>query len=118
MPECSALLEWSQRFLDGMDEFHRSARISGQNVQRMVEAAGYVDFEETIIRCCVSPWCRSEEEKLVANWFNICFIEGIEAMSLAPLVEKCCMTLCQVEALQARVKRESCNLEFRAYFNM
>lgn len=70
MPKRSALLEWSQRFLGVMNEFHRIARISGQKVQRMVEAAGYVNFEETIIRCCVSPWCHSEGEKLVANWFN------------------------------------------------
>ncbi|KAJ3499543.1 hypothetical protein NLG97_g248 [Lecanicillium saksenae] len=118
MPECSALLEWSQKFLSGMDEFHRSARLSGPNVRRMVETAGYVDFKETIIRCCVSPWCHGQGETLVANWFNICFTEGIEAMSLVPLMEKCYMTLCQVKALQARVKRESCNLKFHAYFNM
>ena len=118
IPESSALLEWSQKFLEGMDHFQRSARILSPKVQCMVEAAGYVDFEETIIRCCVSPWCNDPGEKLVANWFNLCLTEGIEAMSLVPLVEKCCMTVCEIKNLQARVKRESCNLQLRAYFHM
>lgn len=101
-----------------MDDFQRSARISSPKAQRMVEAAGYVDFKETKIRCCVSPWCDDTRARLVANWFNVCLIEGIEAMSLAPLVEKCRMNAYQIKELQARVKRESCNLQLHAYFNM
>ncbi|TQV90234.1 methyl transferase [Cordyceps javanica] len=118
IPESSALLEWSQKFLEGMDHFQRSARVLSRKVQRMLEAAGYVGFEETIIRCCVSPWSNDTRERLVAKWFNLCLTEGIEAMSLAPLVEKCCMTICEIKKLQARVKRESCNLQLHAYFNM
>lgn len=90
-----------------MGRFQRSARISSPEVQRIVEAAGYVNFEETILRCCVSPWCDGTRGRLVANWFNVCLIEGIEAMSLAPLVEKFHVTRCQIKELQ-----------LRAYFNM
>lgn len=118
IPESSALLEWSKKFLEGMDYFQRSARILSEEVQRMVEAAGYADFEETKIRCYVSPWCDDTHERLVARWFNICLTEGIEAMSLVPLVEKCDMSVYQIRDLQTRVKRESCNLQLRAYFNM
>lgn len=118
IPEGSALLEWSQKFLGGMDDFQRSARLYSPRVRRLIEAAGYIDFEETIVRCCVSPWCNGSRERLVANWLNVCLIDGIEAMSLAPLVEKCGMTVCQIKELQARLKQECCNSHFKAYFNM
>lgn len=66
VPENSALLEWSQKFLGGMDKFQRSARVSSPKV--LVEAAGFVDFKETIIRCCVNPWCDDPHDRLVADW--------------------------------------------------
>ncbi len=87
-------------------------------MQRMIEAAGYTGFQETILRCCVSPWCDGSHEKLVAKWFNVGLIEAMEAMGMAPLVEKLGMDISQVKALHERIKSESCNLRFHAYFNM
>lgn len=101
-----------------MDDFQRSARVSSPAVQRLIEDAGYIDFQETIIRCCVNPWCDDPAERLAANWFNICLTESIEALGLAPLVEKCAMSIPQFQILQARVKKEICNIGFRAYFNL
>ncbi|KAJ2980233.1 hypothetical protein NQ176_g2761 [Zarea fungicola] len=117
-PESSALREWSRLFLKGMDGFQRSVRVSSSNVRRMMETAGYVEFDETIIRCCVSPWCDDPHEKLVAKWFNVGLTEAIEAMSLAPLVENLGMDVSQVKELCERLRSEICKLRYHAYFNM
>lgn len=74
-------------FLKGMDLFQRGARTCSSEVQRMMEAVGYIDFDETVIRCCVSPWCEDEDEKRVARWFNICLIDSIEAMVIVSRAE-------------------------------
>ncbi len=118
VPDNSALLKWSQLFLIGMDRFQRSARVSSSQVQHMMEAAGYIEFDETIIRCCVSPWCDDPHEKLVARWFNAGLTEAVEAMSLAPLVEKLDMDVSQVKDLCERLRSEICTLRYQAYFNM
>lgn len=118
VPSNSALLEWSQLFLTGMDGFQRSARVSSSQVRRMMEAAGYVQFDEIVIRCCVSPWCADPHEKIVARWFNAGLTEAIEAMSLVPLVEKLGMHVSQVEDLCERLQSEICMLRYHAYFNM
>ncbi|KAH8713603.1 Secondary metabolism regulator laeA [Beauveria bassiana] len=117
-PSNSALLQWSQLFLKGMDGFQRSARVSGSKVRHMMEAAGYIDFDEIIIRCCVSPWCDDAHEKLVAKWFNIGLTEAVEAMSLAPLVEKLGMDVSEVKDLCERLRNEICTLRYHAYFNI
>ncbi|KAM3563268.1 hypothetical protein ARSEF4850_002425 [Beauveria asiatica] len=117
-PSNSALLQWSQLFLKGMDGFQRSARVSSYKVRHMMEAAGYIEFDETIIRCCASPWCDDAHEKLVAKWFNIGLTEAVEAMSLAPLVEKLGMDVSEVKDLCERLRNEICTLRYHAYFNM
>ncbi|KAJ3496093.1 hypothetical protein NLG97_g2917 [Lecanicillium saksenae] len=116
-PKNSALLEWSHKFLEGMDRFRCSARMNSKMVEHMV-TAGYEEFEETVIRCCVNPWCDDGDEKRVAEWFNLCLMESIEAMGLAPLVEHHGMTVYQVRELQERVMDEICRLQYHAYFNM
>lgn len=115
IPENSAMLEWAQKFLRGMDGFQRSARVNTGNVRRMMEAAGYVDFEERTIRCDVNPWRNNAEAKIVAQWFNLCLIDGLQAMSLAPMVENLGMTLEQVDGLKEAVKSECCKLRYHAY---
>lgn len=117
-PDNSALREWSRLFLEGMDGFQRSVRVSSYQVRRTMEAAGFIEFNETVIRCCVSPWCDDAHEKLVAEWFNIGLTEAIEAMSLAPLVENLGMDVSQVKELYERLRNEICKLRYHAYFNM
>ncbi|TQW09882.1 methyl transferase [Cordyceps javanica] len=115
IPAHSSFLEWAQKFLQGMDGFQRSARVSTGNVRAMMEAAGYVNFEERTIRCYVNPWCSDPGEKRVAQWFNLCLIDGVQAMSLAPMVENLGMSIEQVNELREAVKSECCKLRYHAY---
>ncbi len=98
-----------------MDGFQRSARVDATNVKAMMEAAGYIDFEERTIRCYVNPWCDDPNEKRVAQWFNLCLIDGVQAMSLAPMIENLGMSIEQVNKLRDAVKSECCKLRYHAY---
>lgn len=115
IPARSSFLEWAQKFLQGMDGFQRSARVDARNAKAMMEAAGYVNFEERTIRCYVNPWCDDPNEKRVAQWFNLCLIDGVQAMSLAPMVENLGMSIEQVTELRDAVKAECCKLRYHAY---
>lgn len=84
----------------------------------MMEAAGFVDFREDYIRCYVNPWCANPLEKLIAQWFNLCLIDGVQAMSLAPMVENLGMSVEEVNELRDAVKSECCKLRYHAYCSM
>lgn len=84
----------------------------------MMESVGFTDFKEQRIRCYVNPWSDNDYEKDVAQWFNLGFIDGLEAMSLVPLVEKLGRTREEVTALAERVKIECCKLRYHAYCTM
>ncbi|KAJ6787956.1 hypothetical protein PWT90_09357 [Aphanocladium album] len=118
LPEHSSFLEWAQKFLRGMDAFQRSARVHTATVKGMMQAAGFVEFEERTIRCYVNPWCEDAHDKVVAQWFNLCLIDGVQAMSLAPMIENLGMSIDQVNELQNAVKSECCKLRYHAYCTM
>ena len=104
--------------MQGMDGFQRSVRINTRHVQRMMESVGFTDFKEQIIQCYVNPWSDDDHEKNVAQWFNLGLIDGLEAMSLVPFVEKHGMSREEVAALAERVKTECCKLRYHAYCKM
>lgn len=98
--------------------FDRSARINTERVKRQMEAAGFVDFTEKTIRCYVNPWGEDKEQNLAAQWFNLSLIEGVQAMSLAPMIENLGMGIDEINALQNDVKAECCKLRYHAYCTM
>lgn len=118
MPQASALKEWSDRFLGALDRFNRSARVDSTAVHRTIEGAGFTNFREEIIRCYVNPWMSDPHEQDVANWFNIAFSRGVDAMSFVPMIEGLGMSQSKVQDLCTRVKKEICVLAHHAYFDM
>ncbi|KFG83694.1 methyltransferase LaeA [Metarhizium anisopliae] len=118
MPQASALKEWSDRFLGALDRFNRSARVDSTAVHRTIEGAGFTNFREEIIRCYVNPWMSDPHEQDVANWFNIAFSRGVDAMSFVPMIEGLGMSQSKVQDLCTRVKKEICVLAHHAYFDI
>ncbi|PNY24918.1 Uncharacterized protein TCAP_05148 [Tolypocladium capitatum] len=114
-PENSALEEWSDRFLEGLDKFHRSGRVFPQATRRMIEEAGFVDFREQAIRCYVNPWSPDPHVQRTARWFNMGLRHCLEAMSLMPMIEGLHMTIADVKELCARVVDENTKLRFHGY---
>lgn len=118
IPNPSAIQEWSERFLQGMDILNRSARVSPQWTVRMLEEAGFVDIREETIRCYVNPWSNDRQERTLAQWFNLVLSQGLEAMCLMPLVDQLDMSVEDVQALCARARKETCILRYHTYMTL
>lgn len=83
-----------------------------------MEAAGFTDFREEVIRCYVNPWMSDRHERDVARWFNLGLSHGIPAMSTMPMIEGLGMDQEEVRKLCSDVNHEICVLRYHAYFNM
>ena len=79
---------------------------------------GFVDITEQIIRVPMNPWPADPHQKEIGRWYNLGLIQGMEAMSLAPLTRMCGWTKEQVDTLVAEAKREICSKKFHVYCNM
>ncbi|KAF5659769.1 methyl transferase [Fusarium denticulatum] len=87
-PANSAFVKWAELFLDGMDRFNRRVRVTPQEHRQMLEATGFTDIRQEVIKAYVCPWSADRNEREIARWFNIGLSHSLEAMSLKPLIEK------------------------------
>lgn len=117
-PPESAFREWTDLFYDGMDQFNRCARVMPKKTRQMIQAAGFTDFKEDVIRAYVCPWSGVRAERELARWFNLGLTHSLEALSLMPLIEKQGMTLDKVRQLCREVEKEICTKHYRTYCNM
>lgn len=118
VPVPSAIQEWSQNFLRGLDNAGRSARVLPDWTTQALEDAGFVDIREERVKCYVCPWSNDKQEREKARWFNLAFAQGLEAMSFIPMIDNMDMSMEQVSDLCARARKESCVLRFHAYMTM
>ncbi|KAH6973339.1 hypothetical protein EDB80DRAFT_900504 [Ilyonectria destructans] len=114
-PEKSVFEEWAELFYDGMDHFNRCARVKPQETRQMIEAAGFTDVREEVIKVNVCPWSENKAEHELARWFNLRLTQSLEALSLMPPIEKKEMTIDEVRQLCAKVKKEMCTLSYHTY---
>nr|AMD39000.1 methyl transferase [Fusarium babinda] len=117
-PANSAFVKWAELFLDGMDRFNRSARVTPQETQQQLEAAGFTDVRHEVTKAYVCPWSPDRQEREIARWFNIGLSHSLEAMSLKPLIEKLGLKAEEVRELCSRAKRETCVLRYHTYCNI
>lgn len=118
IPNPSAIKEWAEKFLAGMDGYDRSARVDSERTQRLLKEAGFVDITHETIRCYVNPWSEDKQERDIARWFNLGITQGLEAMSLMPMIDHGHSTFEQVQTLCERAKLEMSTLRYRAYMTL
>ncbi|KAH7001570.1 methyl transferase [Ilyonectria destructans] len=114
-PAQSAFEEWAELFYDGMDQFNRRARVLPHETRQMIEAAGFTDIREEVIKAYVCPWSNDRAERELARWFNLGLTHSLEALSLMPLIEKQGMKFEDVRELCEKVKKEICVLRYHTY---
>lgn len=118
VPPASAFKEWTQFFFTAMDLYGRNARASVHDPKRLMEDAGFTEFNQKTVRCYVNPWLPDFKAREMGKWFNLAFCNSVDAMSLMPMIEKLGKTQAEVEELCHRVKREVCVLKYHAYVNL
>ncbi|KAH7156311.1 methyl transferase [Dactylonectria macrodidyma] len=117
-PTKSAFEEWAALFYSGMDKFDRSARVKSDERYLMMEAAGFTDIKEEVIKAYVCPWSEDRTVRELARWFNLGLTHSLDSLSLMPLIEKLGMTLEEVNELTGKVKKEICVLRYHTYCNI
>ncbi|CAH0029510.1 unnamed protein product [Clonostachys rhizophaga] len=118
IPSPSSLKEWADRFLAGLDRSKRSGRVDPAHRRRMLEDAGFTEIEVKTTRLYASPWSRDERANDIARWFNMSFINGIEGMSLTPMIDYGDMRIEEVRNLCHRVDREMAHLQYHGYMTL
>lgn len=114
----SALVKWYNYLADA------TARVSKpiayqHNTRQMLQAAGFIDIQETIIRAPYNSWPADPHQKDIGRWYNLGITEGLEAMSMAPFTRVNRWDVARdIKPLCAAVKAQICNKKIHAYNNM
>lgn len=118
MPNPSSLQEWCEHYLEGLDRADRCGRVFPEQAKQMLAEAGFVDIQEEVIRLYVNPWSNVKKERETARWFNLVFAQGLEAMSLMPMIDHGHLSYDETRELNQRAQKEICVLRFHAYVTM
>lgn len=115
MPPDSALKEWTELFITGMERVDRSVKVEPDETRHLIEEAGFTDFRQEVIKVYYNPWSPDQRERETGRWFNLGFCLALEALSLLPMVDKLGMSEDEVKELCTRVKTEICTLRWHPY---
>lgn len=85
----------------------------------MLQAAGFIDIQESIIRAPLNGWPSDPHQKEIGRWYSLGLMDGLEALSVAAFsrvnrwsVEE------HVKPLLREVKKEITKSKVHAYHNM
>jgi len=118
MPFNSALKQWTDFFVTGMEKLGRSVKVEPEETRHLMEQAGFTDFRQEAIKVYYNPWSRDRQEWETGRWFNLGFCLGLEALSLMPMTEKLNENPWNVRKLCEKVKEEVCTLRWHPYCRM
>ncbi|OCK90767.1 LaeA-like protein [Cenococcum geophilum 1.58] len=118
LPQDSPITQWYNYLADAT---HRVSRpIAYQhNTRQMLQAAGFIDIQEIVIRAPYNSWPNDPHQKEIGRWYNLGISEGLEAMSVAPFIRVNQWNLNQhVKPLIEAVRAQICNKKIHAYNNI
>ncbi|KAH0542631.1 hypothetical protein FGG08_002954 [Glutinoglossum americanum] len=117
LPPDLNLVKWYNWLVDATQRAGKS--IAYQHTTRqLLQAAGFVDIAETIIRAPYNPWPSDPHHKDIGRWYNLGMTEGLEALSLGPLTRVYHWSPDVVRGLIPGVAKDICSKRLRAYNNM
>ena len=86
--------------------------------RQMLQAAGFVDIVETVIRAPYNAWHSDSHLKDIGRWYNLGMTEGLEALSLGPLTRVYHWSPEVVRGLIPGVAKEISSKRIHGYNNM
>ncbi|KAG9255968.1 methyl transferase [Emericellopsis atlantica] len=116
----SALEEWCEGVLSGLERANRSAHIRPGHTRRMLAEAGFEHIEQVVVRLYLSPSpaAAADDQRELSKWFNLVVTQGFEAMALVPMIRYgSAVDPDQIEDLAQRATTEACTLKYGAYMN-
>lgn len=117
LPSDSRLLAWSQYLLAATQH---SGRPLAYNVdtRAMLERQGFVEIQEQVIKVPLNPWPADPHLKDIGRWYNLGLTQGLEALTLGPMMRIGEWSRVDVDKLVIEAKREICAKRFHTYCNM
>ncbi|KAL8744968.1 MAG: hypothetical protein Q9190_002856 [Brigantiaea leucoxantha] len=89
------------------------------DTRQMLEAQGFTEIEEEVIRVPLSGWTKVPHEQAMSRWYSLALTEGLEAYSLGPLTrEPCLWPREDVHRYCKEVEREILNIHNHTYNTM
>lgn len=85
---------------------------------KVIEEAGFVDVKLTKFKWPLSTWAKDNHYKLLGEWTEENFMEGIEAWTLAPLTRALEWTREEVLVFLTQVRKELRDRSIHAYLPM
>ena len=114
----SAVSKWYNYLADATARVSRPIAYE-HNTRQLLQDAGFIDIQETIIRAPFNSWPNDPHQKEIGRWYNLGLTEGLEALSFAPFTRVNRWNLHEhVKPLVEAVRREICNRKIHAYNNM
>lgn len=116
LPE-SPTVEW-------YNHLKEATKISGkpveyqQNTRHLLEAAGFTDIQERVVRAPFNTWPKDPHQKHIGRWYCVGLSDGIEALSMAPFVRTFNWPVATVNRFAADVAAAIRTRRYHAYNNM
>ncbi|KAI9885340.1 MAG: Secondary metabolism regulator lae1 [Watsoniomyces obsoletus] len=117
LPQDSMLVRWWQYLADATARYNRPLAYNPWT-RHMLQQAGFVDIQETVMRIPLNPWPANSHMKDVGRWYNLGMTEGLEALSLGPLTRVNRWSLNDVQRIVQDVKKVMCDKKVHAYNNL
>ena len=109
--------KWYGWLNDATTRGSKSIQYVHQTTQ-LLQAQGFVDIKETVIRLPFNTWPQDRHEKSVGRWYNLGLCEGLEAISLGPFTRVFQWPAADVRRLCEEMKQSICNRNFHVYNNL
>jgi hypothetical protein len=113
----SALVQWANYLADATERAYRSLAYN-RHTRQMLETFGFVDISEQVIKVALNSWGSDPHSSEMGRWYNLGFVRGVEALSLAPFVRMFHWKFENVDRIVAAAKRDICMKKNHAYCNM
>ncbi|KAL9122013.1 MAG: hypothetical protein Q9187_001427 [Circinaria calcarea] len=84
LPDNSPIIQWYNWLDDATRRPGVPIQYQDQTCQ-MLQAQGFVDIEDNIIRLPINGWSSDPHQKIIGRWYNLGLCEATEAMGLGPL---------------------------------
>ena len=118
LPPDSYLVQWAEELMTAMDGFDRPLRMDSNVTKQRMQEAGLVDINEEVIKFALNGWPSEPHAKDMGRWFNLGFVQGVSALSLAPLFRGHNKSAAEIAALLEKVIAEARSLKVHAYFTL
>lgn len=117
LPPDSQLDTWTKSVLDATAKASRPLAYN-TDTRKHLQQQGFVDIEEQIIKVPLNPWPLDPHMKDIGRWYNLAFAQGLEALSLGPLMRIEGWKRSKVDRLIEDVKRDIYAKRFHVYHEM